>query len=90
MEGRALIGVINSIGVRRDPKAVEKLIPLTKNATAEVASVAAVALGRIGNSKATAALRQALVDGPDAVRSAVAEGCILCAEKLKNRHNRII
>ncbi|MEO2047031.1 MAG: HEAT repeat domain-containing protein [Pirellulales bacterium] len=82
VEGRALVGVINSIGVRRDPKAVGNLIPLTKNATAEVASVAAVALGRIGNSKATAALRQALVDGPDAIRSAVAEGCILCAEKL--------
>ena len=82
VEGRTLIGVINSIAVRRDEKAVEALIERMKAGEPDVASAAAAALGRIGNAPAREALEQALNDAPDAVRSAVAEGCILCAEKL--------
>jgi HEAT repeat protein len=81
IEGRPLVGVINSIGVRRDPGAVEALIGRLNDPDVGVASAAAAALGRIGNAEATAALRLALADSPDAVRSAVAEGCILCAER---------
>ncbi len=40
------------------------------------------ALGRIGDAAATKTLEQALTAAPAAVRSAVAEGCILCAERL--------
>lgn len=82
LQGRTLIGVINSIGVRRDAMAVDGLMRRMKDSDAGVVSAAAVALGRIGNDRATAALRQALADSPEAVRSAVAEGCILCAEKM--------
>ncbi len=35
-------------------------------------------MGKIGSPAATVALRQALADVPEAVRSAVAEGCVLC------------
>ncbi len=48
----------------------------------DVAAAAAVALGRIGNDDASAALRSALADAAAEVRSAVAEGCVLCAERL--------
>ena len=83
LEGRPLIGVINSIGVRRDPLAVEELIGRMKDSDKGVATAAAVVLGHIGNEKATTALRRTLTDSLSApVRSAVAEGCILCAEKL--------
>ncbi len=82
LKGRLLIGAINSIGVRRDAGAVEPLAGRLKDEDAAVASAAAVALGRIGNDAATKLLRQALAGGPAAVRSAVAEGCILCAERL--------
>jgi len=88
LEGRVLIGVINSIGVRRDAGAVDQLIGRLKDADAEVASAAAAALGRIGNAPATKALRQSLAGAPAAVRSAVAEGCILCAERLLAEGNR--
>ncbi|MBN1854980.1 MAG: HEAT repeat domain-containing protein [Pirellulales bacterium] len=84
LEGRSLMGVIHSIGVRRDEQAVDGLIKHMRDADPGIASAAAVALGHIGNAPATAALRQALVDTPEAVRSAVAEGCILCAEKMLN------
>ena len=42
--GRLLVGTINSIGVRRDAKAVGELIPKLKDEDAEVASAAAVAV----------------------------------------------
>ena len=82
LKGRLLVGVINSIGVRRDAKAVDGLAQQLKDADADVASAAAVALGRIGDAAATQTLEQSLAAAPAAVRSAVAEGCILCAERL--------
>ncbi|MCP4263281.1 MAG: hypothetical protein GY774_38095 [Planctomycetes bacterium] len=87
LEGRLLIGVINSISVRRDVRAVDALVRKLDDANVGVASAAAVALGHIGGEKAAKALTQSLSDSPDGVRSAVAEGCILCAEwfQVRNR-----
>ncbi len=80
-QGRLLVGVINSIGVRHDMGAVDGLVAKLKDADADVASAAAVALGHIGNDQAAKALEQSLAGAPTQVRPAVAEGCILCAEK---------
>ncbi len=80
LQGRLLIGVINSISVRRDVSAVDALTRKLDDANAGVASAAAVALGHIGGEKAAKALTQSLDDAPPGVRSAVAEGCILSAE----------
>jgi HEAT repeat protein len=80
VQGRLLVGVINSIGVRRSAGAVEALAEKLNDQDAEVASVSAVALGRIGNDAAARALEVALTGAVPAVRSAAAEGCILCAE----------
>jgi len=80
VKGRLLVGVINSIGVRRDAEAVDVLVAKLKDADAEVASAAAAALGRIGNAPAAKALEQSLAGGPLAVRSEAAEGCVRCAE----------
>jgi len=49
---------------------------------ADVASAAAVALGHIGTDSAIQTLRKSLAVAPADVRSAVAEGCVLCAERL--------
>lgn len=81
LSGKLLVGTINSIGFRRDANAVESLVSRLQDEDPEVASAAAVALGRIGNSAAEKALRKALADAPPKVRSAVAEGCVLCAER---------
>jgi HEAT repeat protein len=80
LEGRLLIGVINSVSVRRDGRAVNTLVQKLDDANAGVASAAAAALGHIGGEQAAKALTQSLADAPAGVRSAVAEGCILCAE----------
>ena len=81
LQGRLLVGVINSLGVRRDAKAVEGLIARLKDPDPDVAAAAAVALGRIGGDAAVTCLRHSLAIEPKEVRSAVAEGCILCAER---------
>jgi len=81
LQGRLLIGVINSIGVRRDTRAVSVLETKLKDADPEVASAAAVALGRIGGDNAAQPLQKFLAKSPTGVRSAVAQGCILCAER---------
>ncbi|MEE2936072.1 MAG: HEAT repeat domain-containing protein, partial [Planctomycetota bacterium] len=82
LDGRLQVGMINSIGARRDLQAVDLLIKHLADEDAEVASASAVALGKIGGDAATKSLRQALKSAPNAVRSAVAEGCVLCAERL--------
>ena len=82
LEGRLLIGMINSIGVRRDTLAVDSLTSKLQHQDADIASAAAVALGHIGNAAAVSSLRAALPSATADVRSAVAEGCILCAEQL--------
>ncbi len=80
-QGRLLVGVINSIAVRRDAQAVNGLVERLRDNDTDIASAAAVALGRIGGDQAAGVLEQSLAEVPALVRPAVAEGCILCAEK---------
>jgi HEAT repeat protein len=82
VKGNLLVGAINSIGVRRDVGSVDPLITKLKDQDAEVASAAGVALGRIGSDAATRSLRKSLAGAPAKVRSAIAEGLVLCAERL--------
>jgi HEAT repeat protein len=82
LDGLLQVGVINSIGVRRDAAAVETLAARLTDEDAEVASAAAVALGHIGDAAAAKHLSNALAAAPPQVRSAVAEGCVLCAERM--------
>ncbi len=81
LQGRLLIGVINSIGVRRDTLAVGSLAGKLQDTDAEVAAAAAEALGHIGNEPAARALQSALDDARVTVRSAAAYGMVLCAEQ---------
>ena len=81
VHGRQLVGVINSIGVKRDAAAVDSLVALLKDADADVASAAATALGHVGGTAAAKALEQSLAGSAAAVVGSVAEGCVLCAEK---------
>lgn len=81
LQGRLLIGAINSLGVLRDVKAVPGLTEKLQDADAEVASAAAEGLGHIGGEQAAQALTPLLTSAPVAVRPAVAYGCTLCAEQ---------
>jgi HEAT repeat protein len=84
-KGGLLVGVIGSIGVRRDSKAVGLLSGLLKDADGEVAQAAARALGSIGNPVAVEVLTGALGDAPAANQLAICEGLFRCAEALSVR-----
>jgi HEAT repeat protein len=86
LKGRLLVGVINSIGVRGDATAVEILVQKLGEVNSDVASAAAVALGHIGGEKAAKALTKSLTNAEGEVRSAAAEGCILCAEQFMEQN----
>jgi HEAT repeat protein len=79
--GRQLVGVIDSIGQRRDKQAVGLLQSLMGDQDAAVASAAAGALGRIGTEDAAAALKEWL-GKESAVKSQVADASLACAEGL--------
>lgn len=83
LQGRLLVGVINSLGMRRDARAVPALIPKLKDPDPEVASATAVALGRIGTEAAATALHARLADAPPAMRAALGEGCVRAADHLR-------
>jgi HEAT repeat protein len=82
LKGRPLIGVIGSLGVRRDTKAVGLLAGLLKDADSDVAQAAARALGRIGDPQAALALGQALDGASPANRLAISEGLFRCADHM--------
>jgi HEAT repeat protein len=82
LQGKLLVGVINSLGAKQSADAVDQLAARLSDADEEVASAAAVALGRIGGDKAVHALHQAFRAASPAVQSAIAEGGILWGERL--------
>jgi HEAT repeat protein len=82
LSGRQLIGVIHSLGVRRDTRAVRPLAQRLTDSDPEVAQFAARALGQIGNREAANALQRALSTAPAVSRLAIQEGLFRCAESL--------
>ena len=90
LEGRPLIGVIGSIGVRRDVKAVEPLKEMLTghDLDSDVTSAIVRALGKIGNSEASEILMTALEHTDDENRLAICEGLFRCAENLANQDKR--
>ncbi len=82
LKGRPLVGVIGSIGVRRDTKATKQLVKLLKSSDTAVAQATARALGSIANNSAANSLLKALKDAPAANQLDVCEGLFRCAEAL--------
>lgn len=81
-QGRQLVGVIASLGVRRDAAAVPALAALLENSSAEVAQAAARALGSIGTVEAGQAILAAAEYAPAGNLVAFCEGLARCAERL--------
>jgi len=89
LKGRPLIGVIGSVGVRRDAKAVKLLAAILAKHEAgpDVASAAVRALGSIGNEAAAEMLQTALAHAPKESQLPIAEGLFRCAELLAAEGN---
>lgn len=81
-KGLLLVGVIGSIGVRRDAKATAALAGLLHDADPLVVSAAARSLGRIGTVEAGKALQDALPSAAPAGQLVLVEGLFRCGEAL--------
>lgn len=88
LEGDLRLGVIGTIGRRRDPNAVAPLAKLLADADAEVADSAAVALGWIGTPNAAAALTEAFDAATDAKRKeSLGSALLLAGQRLARTGN---
>ncbi|MGB2819626.1 MAG: HEAT repeat domain-containing protein, partial [Phycisphaerae bacterium] len=81
-KGRALIGVVNSLGHRRDREAAGLLLPLLGDSDQAVAAAAAWSLGRIGGADAARALTNARAKAGGKARRVLDDACLLCADAL--------
>jgi HEAT repeat protein len=81
VNGEQKIGVISSLGARRDDANVDSLSALLGESDAKVAAAAAHALGAIRSAAAAQALAQAKPTGDDA-KQAVTDASLACAEEL--------
>jgi HEAT repeat protein len=88
VKGRQLVGVIGSLGVRRDHQAVAPLIKYLQDSDPEVVQASARSLGRIGTLEATKGLESALGKADEANRLAIYEGLFRCADTLRAQGQR--
>ncbi|MDD4871764.1 MAG: HEAT repeat domain-containing protein [Kiritimatiellae bacterium] len=82
LKGQLLVGVINSIGDRRDVVAIEPLSKLLKDSDQQVARAAAAALGRIGTVEAGKALDEAIDQAKSVELQFLCEELLACAGTL--------
>jgi len=82
------VGLINSLGARRDGAAVGALADLLAAGDEATAAAAANALGKIGGPHATKALAAALPRAPDQLKVRFADAYLRCADKLLAAGNK--
>ncbi len=82
LRGGNLVGVIHTIGVRKDAKAVKPLQTCLNSSDPEVARAAALALGRIGGVGVAQAMLKRFAGAPPKQQLALAEGILNCADAL--------
>jgi len=87
-EGKPKIGIINSLGQRRDRRAVRALGRLVGNQDQAVASAAAAALGQIADARATKTLAEAKDKATGKLQMVVLDSYLRCADQLVTDGNK--
>lgn len=87
LQGRRLVGVVNSLGMRREKAAVAELSALARDPSRGAAPQAVAALGAIGNVDAAQTLQQLLANGPADLRMAAAHAALVAADHLARDGN---
>ena len=80
--GLVKAGIVNSLGVRREPAAVAELAKLLADPDVQVASASAAALGEIAAPDALKALEDRLDTAIGSAQNAVVDGCLRGAHHL--------
>ncbi|HEY3322181.1 MAG TPA: HEAT repeat domain-containing protein [Planctomycetota bacterium] len=81
-KGNLLIGIVSSVGARRDAAAVSALKKLAEDADATVASASIFALGEVGTEEAAQVLNDLSGKVPPVLQRAVLRAQITCANEL--------
>ncbi|MDO8540297.1 MAG: hypothetical protein Q7S40_07625 [Opitutaceae bacterium] len=82
LQGSLLIGVVNTIGFRRDAQATAALVRLLDHGDEGISTAAAAALGRIGSVEAAKKLQDTLGHATGARQLALADASLTCADTL--------
>ena len=80
--GEMRIGIINSIGVRRDAKAAGQLSKLAMDPASGASSQALAALGRIASGDAINTIKEAMKSDSQTLRLAAGDAALTAAERL--------
>jgi HEAT repeat protein len=81
-KGATKVGVIGSLGVRRDAASVPTLAAMLGDADKTVVRAALGALGKIGTPEAAKALTEFAKKAPDDLKLIAADASLVCAEQL--------
>ena len=81
--GSTRVGIIDSLGMRRDEQAIPQLAALLMNTDPSTLSAAARSLGRIGTREALPPLQDALKEATAATRPALSDALLRCADALR-------
>jgi len=81
--GPTRAGIVDSLGERRELRAVPELVQLLTDPDPLVASAAAAALGKIGGPSAVEALKAARPEAPAPVQRTMADALLRCADRLR-------
>jgi HEAT repeat protein len=80
--GPLKIGVISSLGARRDAEAISAMATCLTDTDKAIAAAAAHALGAIGTVEASKALTDSVKTASAEVKPSIADACLECAERL--------
>jgi len=81
--GAAKVGIIESLGERRQRESASVLAPSLQSADPSMAAAAALALGKIGGPVAIQALKTSRSGSAEALHAAIHDGLLRCAEALR-------
>lgn len=79
-QGKVRIGIINSMGYRRNQESLLMLIPLIADGDTEIAKAALSAVGRIGGARAAETLVHRLAESKPEERFLEADALLACAD----------
>lgn len=80
--GLARVGLVNTLGERRDEKSIKAIVACMVDKDARVAGAALDALGRIGTAPAALALQQSGKGFPAELEARRAHALVMCADRL--------
>ena len=86
--GADKIGIINTLGRRRDKRSVSILAKLIDSSDAQQAAAAVAALGKIADSKAADVLAKAARNAKGNLRMLIYDAYLNCAEDLLRQHKK--